>query len=66
MFEVKTATSRKVYMDDLTPIDILKYTLRGLVPIMGNGHVYGFALPEHVKQAEEMRDVYDALEDEEA
>jgi hypothetical protein len=66
MLEAKKASSKKVYMDDLTPIDMLKYTLRGLVPITGNGHVYGFALPEHVQQAEAMRAAYDALEDEEA
>lgn len=60
MLEIKREESRKRYMDDIPIIDVLKYSAKGLVAITGNGHVYGFVLPEHVEQAEAMRVAYDA------
>lgn len=62
MLEIKRVESRKRYMDDIPIADIVKYNVRGLVAITGNGHLYGFVLPEHVKQAEAMRVEYDAAE----
>lgn len=60
MLEVKKAAPQKRYMDDIPAIDMFKYNVRGLVAIIGNGHLYGFVLPEHVEQAEAMRVAYDA------
>lgn len=57
--------SRKRYIDDIPITDVLKYSAMGLVAITGNGHLYGFVLPEHAEQAEAMRMTYDAVPEEE-
>ena len=51
---------RKEYMDEITIDDAFKYMQMGLVAVTGNGHVYGFIMPKHEDQTEEMRKTYDA------
>lgn len=63
MLEIMHAPSKKRYMDDMPMCDVMKYISQGLVAVTGNGHLYGFVFPEHLKEAEKMRIAYDALED---
>lgn len=51
---------RKEYMDDVKIKDAYKYMQKGLVAVTGNGHIYGFVMPKHEDQTEEMRKIYDA------
>lgn len=52
----------KRYLDDMTLAEAMKYISLGMVAVTGNGHLYGFAFPEHIRKAEDMRVAYDALE----
>ena len=62
MLEIQRKETAKKYLDDITIADIQKYHSVGMVAVTGNGHIYGFVYPEHLKEAEAMRTAYDALE----
>jgi len=62
MLEIMKKESAKKYLDDMPPAEAMKYISLGMVAVTGNGHLYGFVFPEHIREAENMRVAYDALE----
>lgn len=62
IFTAKETKIEKRYLDDMPLSEAMKYISLGMVAVTGNGHLYGFAFPEHTRKVEDMRVAYDALE----